>query len=163
MFNYDEAKAKYGAQRARQMEQDANKPAPPPASTTPPAPAPPAPAPAPAGGAPRPPAPAPAPAPAAPSPYGDVSGFKTFADWQSAYRAAGGTGQNTGLQDWYNKQTSGGAPPPNAPANGQPPAPQAPAAPGGGGSAQQYLDSFSPADQTAIKNSFAGNPNGLQD
>ena len=119
MFNYDEAKAKYGAQRARQMEQDANKP---PAATTPPAPAPPAPAAAPAptpsapirnrvngnmGGAP---APAPAPAPAAPG-GANVSGFKTYADWQAANRAEGGTGNSAEMQNWYNRQLQPGQAP----------------------------------------------------
>jgi hypothetical protein len=85
-FDYEAAKSQYGAQRAQEMAREAATQFP--AAPTS-APAAPAPAPAPAGAA-----PAPKPAGAAPSPLGDLSGFKSYADWQAANRAAGGSGVN---------------------------------------------------------------------
>lgn len=117
-FDYEAAKAQYGAQGAREREQQYNTAPPPPppappAATTPPAPgAPPPPAPA------TPPKPmqtarppAPAPAPAAPtaaqsSPYGDLSGFKDYNSWKAA------SGQDSSqIQNWYNQQMNPNAAP----------------------------------------------------
>lgn len=55
-------------------------------------------APPPPGGAPPPPPPG---APPQSSPYGDLSGFRTYADWQAANRAAGGSGQSSEIQKLY--------------------------------------------------------------
>ena len=94
--------AAYNRENSGWQASQAPKPTAPPPLTTPPAPAPPRPAPA----------PAPVPAPAAKGPGGqDVSGFKTYADWQNANRAAGGTGQSNEMQAWYNQQVGGGAAP----------------------------------------------------
>lgn len=126
MATYEENKARYGVQRARQMEQEAQQTQQAPAPPPPPPPAPGSNVPRPGGAPPPPPPPS--------SNVPNMSGFQGaggYDRWAAANRAAGGTGDRAAYDRSMMLYRGGAAPAgPGAPP-APPPSPGAPPAPGG--------------------------------